>query len=200
MWRSQCGSTWLGRVSGRESLDFGTVAAHFMFDYSLPLWASGRGRAVQIRPILASQDCVVRLRPLTGARTKSKKIRCEEVFCGTTDNHHAIEQADGTPFFIVGDTWYAAGTNRFKWYEDDKERPLGPEAGFKDYLRYRKAEGYNAILIIAAFPAWATDGYPVDAIYEQPGTHLRALSLDGVWHEEREEYGKRRRPAVPFSR
>ena len=42
------------------------------------------------------------------------------------------------------------------------ERPLGPEAGFKDYLRYRKAEGYNAVAIIAVFPAWATDGYPVD--------------------------------------
>jgi Protein of unknown function (DUF4038)/Domain of unknown function (DUF5060) len=89
-------------------------------------------------------------------------------FLRTTENHHAIEQADGTPFFIVGDTWYAAGTNRFRWYDDDKERPLGPEAGFKDYLRYRKAEGYNAILIIAAFPAWATDGYPVDLFINNP--------------------------------
>ena len=85
-----------------------------------------------------------------------------------TTNHHGIEQADGTPFFIVGDTWYSAGTNRFRWYDDDKERPLGPEAGFKDYLRYRKAQGYNVILIIAAFPAWATDDYPVDLFMDKP--------------------------------
>lgn len=89
-------------------------------------------------------------------------------FLRATANHHAIEQADGTPFFMVGDTWYSAGTNRFRWYEDDKHRPLGPEAGFKDYLRYRKDQGYNAVLIIAAFPAWATDNYPVELFMDNP--------------------------------
>ena len=48
-------------------------------------------------------------------------------FLRATANHHALEQADGTPFFVLGDTWYAAGTNRFKWYDDDRERPLGPD-------------------------------------------------------------------------
>ena len=83
-------------------------------------------------------------------------------FLRATANQHAVELADGTPFLIVGDTWYSAVTNRFRWYDEAKERPLGPEAGFKDYLRYRKTEGYNAVAIIAAFPAWATDGQPVD--------------------------------------
>lgn len=83
-------------------------------------------------------------------------------FLRATANQHAVELADGTPFFLVGDTWYSAVTNRFRWYDDGKERPLGPEAGFKDYLRYRKAEGYNAVAMIAVFPAWATDGQPVD--------------------------------------
>jgi hypothetical protein len=83
-------------------------------------------------------------------------------FLRATANQDAIDEADGSLFFIIGDTWYSAGTNRFRWYDDDKQRPLGPDAGFKDYLRYRKAEGYNSILIIAAFPAWATDGYPVN--------------------------------------
>jgi len=85
-----------------------------------------------------------------------------------TANRHALEQADGTPFFVIGDTWYAAGTNRFRWSDDNQEHPLGPRAGFKDYLRYRKAQGYNAILIIAAFPAWATDGYPVELFMGNP--------------------------------
>jgi hypothetical protein len=83
-------------------------------------------------------------------------------FLKATANQHAVELADGTPFFILGDTWYAAATNRFRWYDDNGEHPLGPQAGFKAYVRYRKAEGYNAVAIIAAFPAWATDSNPVD--------------------------------------
>ncbi len=83
-------------------------------------------------------------------------------FLRATTNQHAIEQADGTPFLVIGDTWYSATTNRFRWYDDDKQRLLGPEAGFKDYVRYRKGQGYNAVAIIAAFPAWATDEYPVE--------------------------------------
>ncbi len=79
-------------------------------------------------------------------------------FLRATANLHALECADGTPFLIVGDTWYSVGTNRFKWYDDDKERPIGPTAGFKDYVRYRKAQGYNWINVIAAFPNWITDG------------------------------------------
>lgn len=79
-------------------------------------------------------------------------------FLRATANGHALEQADGTPFLVIGDTWYAVGTNRFRWYDDDRERPLGPEAGFKDYVRYRKAQGYNWVNVIAAFPNWMTDG------------------------------------------
>src|SRR6476659_462824 len=61
-------------------------------------------------------------------------------FLRASDNHHALNHADGTPFFAVGDTWYSLGSNRFKWYDDDKERPIGPGAGFKDYVRYRKEQ------------------------------------------------------------
>ena len=81
-------------------------------------------------------------------------------FLRSTPNNHAIETADGTPFFVVGDTWYATGTNRFPWYDDDADRPIGPTAGFKDYVRFRKAQGYNWVNVIAAFPNWETDGLP----------------------------------------
>ena len=81
-------------------------------------------------------------------------------FLQATPNHHALQTADGTPFFVVGDTWYAVGTNRFKWYDDDVERPMGPTAGFKDFVRYRKAQGFNWVNVIAAFPNWETDGLP----------------------------------------
>ncbi|HEU4654283.1 MAG TPA: DUF5060 domain-containing protein, partial [Steroidobacteraceae bacterium] len=33
-----------------------------------------------------------------------------------TANRHALEFPDGTPFFAIGDTWYSAATNRFRWY------------------------------------------------------------------------------------
>ena len=75
-------------------------------------------------------------------------------------NHHALDYADGTPFFAIGDTWYSLGTNRFRWYDDNTERPIGPTAGFKDYVRSRKAQGYNWVNMIAAYPNWNTDGLP----------------------------------------
>ena len=78
-------------------------------------------------------------------------------FLRASENHHALNYADGTPFFAIGDTWYSLGSNRFKWYDDDKERAIGPAAGFKDYVRYRKAQGYNWVNMIAAFPNWKTD-------------------------------------------
>lgn len=98
-------------------------------------------------------------------------------FLRPTANHHALEQADGTPFFVIGDTWYSAGTNRFKWYDDDKERPIGPDAGFKDYVRYRKAQGYNWVSIIAAFPNWMTDGKPWH-VRMPDGTPVRSAWLE----------------------
>jgi Protein of unknown function (DUF4038)/Domain of unknown function (DUF5060) len=81
-------------------------------------------------------------------------------FLRPTANHHALENADGTPFFVIGDTWYSAATNRFRWYDDDAPRPIGREAGFKDYVRFRKSQGYNWVSIIAAFPNWDNDGKP----------------------------------------
>jgi hypothetical protein len=82
-------------------------------------------------------------------------------------NRHALQYADGTPYLLLGDTWYAAATFRFKWYDDDKERPIGPEAGFKDYVRLRKNQGFNSVAIIAAFPNWANDSAPWDVWFDK---------------------------------
>lgn len=98
-------------------------------------------------------------------------------FLRASKNGHALETADGTPFLVVGDTWWAAGTNRFKWYDNDGQRALGPEAGFKDYVRYRKAQGYNWINMIAAFPNWETDGQPWHVTMPD-GTTVRSAWLE----------------------
>jgi len=81
-------------------------------------------------------------------------------FLRSTTNHHALEHADGTPFFAIGDTWWPLGASRFHWYDDDQERPIGPTAGFKDYVRFRQGQGFNWVNTIAAFPNWMTDGQP----------------------------------------
>jgi len=97
----------------------------------------------------------------------------------STANHHALEQADGTPFFVIGDTWWPLGANRFKWYDDDRLRPLGPGAGFKDYVRYRKRQGYNWVNMIAAFPNWITDASPWHVVMNDPEkTTLRSAWLE----------------------
>ena len=36
----------------------------------------------------------------------------------------------------------------------------GQNAGFKDYVRYRRSQQFNCIAMIAAFPNWANDGKP----------------------------------------
>jgi hypothetical protein len=100
-------------------------------------------------------------------------------FLRATPNRHALEHADGTPFFIIGDTWYALGANRFRWYDDDRERALGPEAGFKDYVRHRKAQGYNWVNVIAAFPNWVTDARPWHIVMEDSArTTVRSAWLE----------------------
>ncbi|MFW6270075.1 MAG: DUF4038 domain-containing protein [Bacillota bacterium] len=83
---------------------------------------------------------------------------CRRGFIRKDDVGHALEYADGTPCFILGDTWWATPTYRFKWYDDNKQRDIGPDMGFKDMVRYRKQQGYNCIAMIAAHPAWANDG------------------------------------------
>ena len=103
-------------------------------------------------------------------------------FIQPSANGHAFESADGTPFLLVGDTWYAAATSRFKWNDDDRERPIGPEAGFKDYVRLRKSQGYNSVAIIAAFPNWATDGQPWEIWLDRPAN----LGVRSAWVEQGE--------------
>lgn len=75
-----------------------------------------------------------------------------------TSNGHAFEYMDGTPMFWLADTWWSCMTQRFPWFEDDSIRKVGsPEAGFKDFVRFRKAQGYNGCMVIAAFPNWVDE-------------------------------------------
>jgi hypothetical protein len=85
---------------------------------------------------------------------------CRRGFIRPTENGHAFQYADGTPYFLLGDTWWSAPSFRYKWHDDGEERPVGREMGFKDMVRYRKRQGYNCIAMLAAHPTWVNDRYP----------------------------------------
>jgi hypothetical protein len=98
---------------------------------------------------------------------------CRRGMVRATADGHAFDYADGTPFFLRGDTWWSVGTFRYPWYDDSTQRPIGPSAGFKDYVRLRKEQGFNGIAMIAAFPNWANDGKPAH-LQTADGTVLRS--------------------------
>lgn len=98
---------------------------------------------------------------------------CRRGMIRPSANGHAFEYADGTPYFLVGDTWWATPTFRFRWRDDDTLRPMGPEAGFKEFVAYRRTQEFNCVAILAALPNWANDDQP--AMLKTPdGTILRA--------------------------
>ena len=104
---------------------------------------------------------------------EKKANPCRRGVIRASANGHAFEYADGTPFFLVADTWWATPTFRYPWHDDDEPRPMGPKAGFQDYVRFRRKQGYNCIAMIAAFPHWHNDGKP--ARLDAPdGTVIRA--------------------------
>ncbi|MFI3168650.1 MAG: DUF5060 domain-containing protein [Faecalibacterium sp.] len=77
-----------------------------------------------------------------------------------TANGRGLQYADGTPVYMLGDTEWAILTDRYPWFDDDEERGLGPDMGFKDVIRIRKEQGYNCVAAIAALPGWQDDGFP----------------------------------------
>jgi hypothetical protein len=83
-------------------------------------------------------------------------------FVQATPNGHALQYADGSPFFMVGDTWLAGSTWRLPFRNaptSDQYQP-GPGIGFEDAIQYRKRQGFNSVSMIAAFPNWEADLNP----------------------------------------
>jgi hypothetical protein len=107
---------------------------------------------------------------LAGRHAPAEKAAniCRRGFLRATRSGHAFEHADGTPFLLLGDTWWSAPSFRFRWTADDVRHPMGPEATFKDMVRFRQAQGYNCVAMIAAFPNWANDGKPFNLTMDEP--------------------------------
>lgn len=80
-------------------------------------------------------------------------------FLRATANGHAFQHADGTPFFFVADTWWAAGSWRYplEGHDPPDDYVPGPGIGLEEAVQYRKNQGYNGIAMIASFPSWLDD-------------------------------------------
>lgn len=89
-------------------------------------------------------------------------------------NGHTLQYADGTPFFMVGDTWLAGATWRLPFRNapsPDNYTP-GPGMGFEDAVQYRKRQGFNSVSMIAAFPNWDSDFNP-STYADSTGIYIR---------------------------
>lgn len=91
---------------------------------------------------------------------------------GITADGRGLQYADGTPFFLVGDTWWSLPSFRFPLPTGDTRHAIGPDADLRDYLEFRKKQGFNCVTLIAGQPAWADDGAPGD-LFDADGTLLR---------------------------
>ena len=80
-------------------------------------------------------------------------------FVRATPNGHALQYADGTPFFMVGDTWLAGTTWRlpFAGTATPQDYVPGPGISFENAVAWRKKQGFNSVSMIASFPNWETD-------------------------------------------
>ena len=104
-------------------------------------------------------------------------------FVRASANGHALRYADGTPFFLTGDTWLAASTWRLPWKGQQPAADYIPAEGisFEEAVAWRKRQGFNSISFIAAFPNWAADEHGA-TFANKDGVFLRnAWEKFGYW-------------------
>ncbi len=103
-------------------------------------------------------------------------------FIKPTKNGHALEYADGTPFFMLGDTWWAASTWRFpvKGIKPKVDYIPNEKISFEEALAFRKKQEYNTIAIIAAFPNWKVDSFPAQYINDDSIGVRQAWEKNGM--------------------
>jgi hypothetical protein len=95
-------------------------------------------------------------------------------FIRASANGHALQYADGTPYFMIGDTWLAGATWRLPYRNEPatKEYKPGPGIGFEDAVIYRKGQGFNSVSMIASFPNWEADRF-ASTYADENGIYVR---------------------------
>jgi len=92
------------------------------------------------------------------------------------DSPHGYVYADGTPFFLLADTWWAAFTWRYPL--EGKAIPGGyvPDSAnwcFEGGIQWLKVQGFNSIATIASFPNWKNDEFE-STIKDDAGVQIRS--------------------------
>ncbi|MGE5487278.1 MAG: DUF4038 domain-containing protein [bacterium] len=103
-------------------------------------------------------------------------------FLRPTANGHALQYADGTPFFLVGDTWLGASTWRLPLMGEPAPADYEPGPGltFEQAVTFRKRQGFNSVSIIAAFPTWDSDFRPATYADRNGVVHRNAWESFGL--------------------
>lgn len=103
-------------------------------------------------------------------------------FLRPTENGHALEYADGSPFFMLGDTWWAASTWRFplKGIIPHDGWVPNKDFSFEQALEFRKEQDYNTIAMIAAYPNWKVDEFPAQYYNEDSIGVRQAWKKNGM--------------------
>ncbi len=96
-------------------------------------------------------------------------------FIRASANGHTLEYEDGTPFFLSGDTWWAATTWRLPFSGVDPGENFQPAPGitFEGLIAYLKKRDYNSLNLIACYPNWDVDGKP-SRLLDNNGILVRA--------------------------
>lgn len=99
------------------------------------------------------------LRAVAWTEAEKKENPNRRGFVRPTANGHALEYADGTPFFLLGDTWLAASTWRLplRGVPARGDVAPGPGLSFEEAVAFRRRQGFNSISLISAFPNWDAD-------------------------------------------
>jgi hypothetical protein len=95
-------------------------------------------------------------------------------FIRPATNGHALQYADSTLFFMLGDTWLAGTTWRLPYRNSiscENYTP-GPGIGFEDAVTFRKKQGFNSVSMISCFPNWESDSNP-STYADSNGIYLR---------------------------
>jgi hypothetical protein len=78
------------------------------------------------------------------------------------DAPHSFMYADGTPFFLLADTWWAAMTWRYPLAKEavggQPSVPTEEDWSLQRGISWLQKHHYNSIALIAAFPNWRVDG------------------------------------------
>lgn len=95
-------------------------------------------------------------------------------FIQPAQGNRSWQYADGTPFFLLADTWWGAGTWRYPLRGAEAVQPLSSDPKdfcFEAGIAQLKASGFNSIGIISALPNWNADG--PDRLVDDAGVLLR---------------------------